>query len=129
MIAIRVLLVDDSPLFLGSVARVLATDRSLEIVGRVLSGPAALEYIAQSSCDLVLLDLSMPEMNGLEVAQHLRRLPNPPRIVLLTLEDSPEHRAAAAACTDGFVSKPQAATELLPLIRSLFPIRKPATSA
>jgi DNA-binding NarL/FixJ family response regulator len=120
MVPIRVLLVDDSPLFLGSVARVLATDRTLEIVGRVLSGQAALDYVNQSACDLVLLDLAMPQMNGLEVARHLRRLANPPRIVLLTLEDTAEHREAAASCTDGFVSKPQAATELLPMIRSLF---------
>jgi DNA-binding NarL/FixJ family response regulator len=120
MAPIRVLLVDDSPLFLASAARVLAADPDLDIVGRVLSGQAALEQIAHTACDLVLVDLAMPDMNGLELAQRLRQLPQPPRIVLLSLDDTPEHRTAAAACTDGFVGKLSAATQLLPLIRSLF---------
>jgi DNA-binding NarL/FixJ family response regulator len=117
---IRVLLVDDSPLFLASTARVLAAEPNVDIVGRVLSGPAALEQIGNLECDLVLLDLAMPEMNGLEVARRLRALPRPPRIVLLTLDDTPEHRAAAAACTDGFLGKALAATHLVPLIQALF---------
>jgi DNA-binding NarL/FixJ family response regulator len=120
MAPIRVLLVDDSPLFLASTARVLAADPSLDIVGRVLSGQAALEQIAQIACDLVLVDLAMPDMNGLEVARRLRELPQPPRIVLLSLDDTPEYRAAAAVCTDGFVGKSSAATHLVPLIHSLF---------
>jgi DNA-binding NarL/FixJ family response regulator len=117
---IRVLLVDDSPLFLASTARVLAADPNLEIVGRVLSGQAALEQIAQVPCDLVLVDLAMPEMNGLEVASRLRELTRPPRIVVLSLNDTAEYRAAAAVCTDGFVGKSSAVVELLPLIHSLF---------
>jgi DNA-binding NarL/FixJ family response regulator len=120
MAPIRVLLVDDNPLFLASTARVLAADPNLDIVGRVLSGQAALEQITQIACDLVLVDLAMPDMNGLEVARRLRELPQPPRIVLLSLDDTPEYRAAAAVCTDGFVGKAMAATHLVPLIYSLF---------
>ena len=117
---VRILLVDDSPLFLASTARILAGDPHMDIVGSVLSGPAALEQFSRVDCDLVLLDLAMPQMNGLEVAQRLRALPRPPRIVLLSLEDSPEYRAAAAACTDGFIHKSAAASHLLPLIHTLF---------
>jgi DNA-binding NarL/FixJ family response regulator len=117
---VRILLVDDSPLFLASTARILAGDPHMDIVGSVLSGPAALEQFNRVNCDLVLLDLVMPQMNGLEVAQRLRALPRPPRIVLLSLEDAPEYRAAAAACTDGFVHKSVAALHLLPLIHTLF---------
>jgi DNA-binding NarL/FixJ family response regulator len=120
MTPIRVLLVDDSPLFLASTARILAADPNVDIVGRVLSGQEALEQMGQVECDLVLVDLAMPDMNGLEVACRLRELARPPRIVLLSLDDTPEYRTAAAVCTDGFVGKSSAATQLLPLIHSLF---------
>jgi DNA-binding NarL/FixJ family response regulator len=118
MAPIGVLLVDDSPLFLATTARILAKDSRVRIVGQALSGEAALEQLRQVDCDLVLLDLSMPEMNGLEVAQRLRELPEPPRVVLLSLNDLP--RDVAANYADAFLDKSQAATQLLPLIRSLF---------
>jgi DNA-binding NarL/FixJ family response regulator len=120
MAPIRVLLVDDSPLFLDSTMRVLAVDARLEIVDRVLSGVAALACASQVAYDLVLVDVAMPGMNGLEVARRLKALPHPPRVVLLSLDDTAEYRDAAAACADGFLEKSQAATALLPLIHSLF---------
>jgi DNA-binding NarL/FixJ family response regulator len=120
MEVIRVLLVDDSPLFLTTTARILAAEARVQIVGQVLSGHAGLELVERVGCDLVLLDLAMPEMNGLEVAHRLKQLPTPPRIVLLSLDDGAEYREAAATCTDALVDKSRAATQLLPLIRSLF---------
>ena len=117
---IRVLLVDDSSLFLASASRVLAADPCVDIVGQVSSGAAALEQLSQLECDLVLVDLVMPGMNGLEVALRIRELPRPPRVVLLTLDDTPEYRSAASACADGFLGKSHTATQLLPLIHSLF---------
>jgi two-component system invasion response regulator UvrY len=120
MAPIGVLLVDDSPFFLATTTRILAKDARVRIVGQALSGEAALEQLRQVDCDLVLLDIALPQMNGLEVAQRLRELPEPPRVVLLSLNDLPEYREAAANCADAFLGKSQAATQLLPLIRSLF---------
>jgi two-component system response regulator AlgR len=117
---IRVLLVDDSPLFLATAARVLAADAALHVIGRAQSGHAALEHLARAECDLVVLDLAMPGMHGLEVARRLRDLPQPPRVIVLTLDDTTEHRAAAAVYSDAFLDKSQTATHLVPLIRSLF---------
>ena len=117
---IRVLLVDDSPLFLASASRVLAADPCVDIVGQVSSGAVALKQLSQLECDLVLVDLVMPEMNGLEVARRIRELPRPPRVVVLTLDDTSEYRSAAAGCADGFLGKSHTATQLLPLIHSLF---------
>lgn len=117
---IRVLLVDDSPLFLQTAARVLAADAALHIIGREVSGHAALQHLAGAQCDLVVLDLAMPGMHGLEVARRLRELPQPPRVIVLTLDDTAEHRAADATYSDAFLDKSQTATHLLPLIRTLF---------
>lgn len=117
----RTLLVDDSLAFLDSAARFLKGDQRLEIVGRALSGREALEQIPILRPDLVLMDLAMPEMNGLEATRLIKRQPNAPCVVILTLNDSHEYRMAAAAVgADGFVTKSEFAIELLPLIDSLF---------
>jgi DNA-binding NarL/FixJ family response regulator len=120
MAPIGVMLVDDSPLFLATTARILGTDTNLRVVGQALSGREALDKVTSTSCDLVLLDLAMPEMSGLEVAQRLRALPTPPRIVLLSLNAPAGYSEAASACADAYLDKSLAGTHLLPLIRSLF---------
>ena len=126
---IRVLLVDDSAEFLESAARFLETDPTLAIVGRAFSGPSGLEQIALLQPDLVLVDLMMPGMSGLELAGIVKSQPHPPRIVIVTLYRSVEYAAAfAAAHPDGWVAKSEFGTELLPLIRALF-TRPPACRA
>jgi CheY-like chemotaxis protein len=118
---IRTLLVDDNPDFLASAAAYLATEPALEVVGHALSGQEALDQTVQLRPDLVLMDWTMPGMTGLEATQRLKEQPEAPRIVLLTLNDTPEHRGAAvAARADGFLSKLAFGTSLLPLIRALF---------
>ena len=117
----RVLLVDDSPEFLDSAAHFLNTDPRIEIVGRAFSGRGALEKVPVLKPDLVLMDLSMPEMNGLDATRELKSDPQAPRVIILTLHDNPEYRAAATAVhADGFISKTELDLQLLPLIRQLF---------
>jgi PAS domain S-box-containing protein len=118
---IRILLVDDSPGFLQSAASFLSADPLFEIVGLALSGRDALEQVAQLHPDLVLMDLAMPEMNGLEATRHIKAQPGGPRVVILTLHDNPEYQAAAQAVgADGFVAKSEFGAQLLPLIHGLF---------
>jgi DNA-binding NarL/FixJ family response regulator len=118
---IHILLVDDSPEFLESAKRFLAGDPHIEIVGCVLSARDALEQVRQLHPDLVLMDLAMPEMNGLEATRQIKAQPDAPRVVILTLYDNPEYRAAAEAVrADGFVAKSDFGAQLLPLIHTLF---------
>jgi DNA-binding NarL/FixJ family response regulator len=121
MLPLRILLVDDSPIFLESATRFLAMDARLEIVGQVLSGGEALEQVPRLCPDLVLMDLAMPGINGLEATRQIKAQPSAPHVVILTLNDSNEYRAAAEAVgADGFVTKSEIGTALLPLIHSLF---------
>ena len=120
MPAHRVLLVDDSPEFLESAVHFLAEDPAIEVVGRVFSGRGALEQLPVLKPDLVLMDVSMPEMNGLEATRRIKAQDDDLRVILLTLHDNPEYRAAAqAAKADGFVAKSELGIELLPLIHQL----------
>ncbi|MBV8884558.1 MAG: response regulator transcription factor [Chroococcidiopsidaceae cyanobacterium CP_BM_RX_35] len=121
MTLVRILLVDDSLVFLESATRFLSEESQLAIIGQILSSREALEQIPQLYPDLVLMDLAMPEMNGLEATRYIKTQPNAPYVVILTLNDGTEYRAAAEAVgADGLISKSQFGTALLPLIYSLF---------
>lgn len=121
MTPIRILLVDDSLAFLESAIRFLDTDDRVAVVGQALSGREGLERVEQLRPDLVLMDLAMPEMNGLKATSLIKMQANAPQVIILTLSDSSEYRAAAtAAGADDFVTKSEFATALLPSIDSLF---------
>ncbi len=103
---LRVLLVDDSPAFVQSALRTLALEAGVVVVGCATSGRQALEMVSDLEPDVVLIDLAMPEMNGLEATKRIKALAHPPRVVILTLYDDPEYREAAeAAGADAFVAK------------------------
>ncbi|MEM2126059.1 MAG: response regulator transcription factor [Candidatus Methanosuratincola sp.] len=118
---IRTLLVDDSPEFLDAAERFLSSDPNIEIVGSALSGKEAIEQIAALNPDLVLMDLAMPGINGLETTRRIKAEPEAPRVIILTLHDNPEYRAASESVNaDGFVAKSDFGVELIPLIRLIF---------
>ena len=118
---IRVLLVDDSAEFLESAARFLATDPALAIVGRALTGAEALQQIEQRRPALVLVDLMMPEISGLELTSLIKSWPDPPCVIIVTLYDIAEYAAASeTALADGWVTKATFGEQLLPLIHTLF---------
>ncbi len=118
---IRVLLVDDNSHFLRTASRLLAKDARLVIAGEVQSGREALEVVKEEAPDLVLMDLAMPEINGLDVTRRIKQDANAPCIIILTFYDNAEYRdAARLAGADGFVAKSELGTHLAPLIQGLF---------
>lgn len=128
MSPLRILLVDDSQDFLDAATGTLGADPRLEIVGRALSGPAAVELTTALQPDLVLMDLSMPGMTGLQATQRIKANPEAPRVVILTLHDGPQFRASAeAARADAFVTKSQFEEALLPLIENILSERQAAS--
>ena len=93
--AIKVLLADDHRLILAGVRRALEEVDDLEVVGEAESGSQVLPLIHQTSPDLVLLDLRLPDMNGLTCLDQIRkRYPNV-KVVVLSAFSDPEHVQAA----------------------------------
>jgi two-component system, chemotaxis family, chemotaxis protein CheY len=117
---IRTLLVDDSADFLDSAEQFLSADHNIEVIGRSQSGPEAIDEVSRLRPDLVLMDLAMPGMNGLEATQAIKAIDSPPRVIILTLYDNPEYRAAAGHVgADAFLTKSDFGERLLALIHDL----------
>lgn len=122
---LKILLVDDNREFLEVAAHFLTGHPGLEIVGLAQSGHAAMELVGALAPDLVIMDMSMPEMNGLVATRRIKARPQPPLVVVLTLYDGPEFAALArAAGADDFLTKSEFGDWLLPLIQRLFPYLK-----
>jgi DNA-binding NarL/FixJ family response regulator len=108
---LRVLLADDSEQILRTVFRLL--DVEFDVVGSVLNGEQAIEATLRLQPDVLVLDILMPVMDGLEAARCLKQIGAPTKIVFLTaLEDSALMEAAMQAGGSGFVFKSQLVTDL-----------------
>ncbi len=119
---IQILVVDDSPLALQTTCSFLETQPTIEIVGTARDGRQALEQVETLRPDLVLMDIQMPEMNGLEATRQLRSHSPGTRVILVTSHDTQEARSAALASgAHGFVPKDRLHKELAAEIRRFFP--------
>jgi DNA-binding NarL/FixJ family response regulator len=118
---VRILVVDDSADFLEAATRFLANKPDIEIVGKALSGREAVNQVPTLKPDLVLMDLLMPGMDGLEATRLLKRTPAPPTVIIVSLHDDPSfHAAAHDSGADGFLTKRVLSKQLVPLLEKLF---------
>jgi len=105
---LRVMIVDDEAparLRLRDLLGECGSELPLVVTGEAASGPAALELLSQAAADVVLLDIRMPEMDGIEVAQHLQQLEHPPAVVFATAYDDYAIRAFELHAVD-YLLKP-----------------------
>jgi len=105
---LNVLMVDDNPQFLKAARDMIAALPCVAVAECANSGAEALAQIGRLKCDLVLTDLSMPEMSGFELIRKLRTGDDdaPPRVFAVTLHDSVEYRAAVLRSgAEGLISK------------------------
>lgn len=114
----RLVVADDHILVSEGISRLLETD--FEIVARVDNGRALLEAAATVKCDAILLDISMPLLNGIEAARQIRHLHPEIKLVFVTMHSDPDYvseafRAGAAA----YVLKRSAATELVQAVHEV----------
>ncbi len=113
---IRVLLADDHEAMLDRVARLLATE--CDVIGAVTDGQLALEAARELKPDVLVLDISMPVMNGIETAHRLKEAGETARVVFLTVHDDADYaREAMAAGALGYVIKQRMASDLVTAIK------------
>jgi len=101
---VRVLLADDHTLVRAGLRKVLEQDGGLTVVGEVADGAAALEFLARQRVDVVVLDLTMPGLDGFELLHNARARWPELKLLVLTMHADPEH-AARAVRGDDFVLK------------------------
>lgn len=112
----RVLVADDHTRILSAVSALLGN--SFLVVGLVSDGQAALDATLKLKPDLVILDVSMPGMSGIEVARELRRRPNRAKVVFLTVHEDPEILASCLAAGGlGYVVKALMDSDLIPAMK------------
>ncbi|MGW5050911.1 response regulator [Actinokineospora sp. NPDC004072] len=116
--AVRVGVVDDEPMARAFVSRILATAPDLEVVAEAADGAGALELVRTQSPNVLLLDLRMPGMDGIDTLRELRRAPNPPAVVVLTTFHADEAVATALNLgATGFLLKHTDPDELVRAVR------------
>ena len=114
---VRVLIADDHRLFAEALEAILATDARIQIAGHARDGREAVELAVELDPDVILMDISMPLMDGLEATRRIREVKSRACILMLTgsnsREDVDNARQAGAA---GYVTKDRIASELIDAI-------------
>ena len=117
---IRVLLVDDHEGFINAVVRHMRKHAWIDIAGTAANGIEAVARSESLRPDVVLMDLAMPEMGGLQATRLIKAQDDPPYIVIASHFDDAEHREhAMRAGADNFVSKLSYLQEVMPILERL----------
>lgn len=115
---IRILIAEDQTMVLGALAALLEIEPDLEVVGRAGDGREALELAETLAPDLILTDIEMPRLTGLELAAALRRQDSPVKVVIVTTFARPGYlRRALEAGVSGYLLKDSPAEELAGALR------------
>lgn len=117
---IRILIVDDHPVVRAGLTSMLGTQQGIEVMGSAASGAEALEIIDRDRPDLVLLDLRMPTMHGIEMLGALKVRKNPPRVIVLTnFEMDEDIYRAIQAGAHGYLLKSTTQAEIVAAIQTV----------
>lgn len=110
----RILIVDDHPVVRRGLRALFDERPGIDICGELTTGPQAVEFVKKNKPDLVILDLTLPEMNGLDVARAIRQDSPSTQVLILSMHFSEElAREVLRAGALGYVLKSDADTELL----------------
>lgn len=117
---IRVYIVDDQPIIRDGLQYMIGQQQDMTVVGRAGTGREALDGLRRTAPDVLLLDIRLPDMSGLEVAREAARWSAAPRILLLTTFDVEEYvLEALRAGAMGYVLKDLPTAELLATVRAV----------
>lgn len=114
-----VLIVDDNPALRQSIRKLVERNPEYEISGEAENGLVAIQKVEEFRPDIVLLDLQMPVMDGLQAAKEIKVLAPTTKILMFTMHDSEQIREfAMSAGVDGVVSKSIGSNELITFLRN-----------
>jgi len=117
MYSLRVLLVDRSDTFVAAVIRVLLADPHVSLIACACSAREALAEATALRPDVMLVEVSLADMSGFDLARQIKAFADAPLVFLLALHDTLEYRAAAAAAgADGFICKEDFSVTWQPLL-------------
>jgi DNA-binding NarL/FixJ family response regulator len=113
-------LVDDFERFRDFIFSLLRKQPGVQIVGEALDGPEAVQKAEELKPDLVVLDIGLPKLNGIEAARQIRTVSPDSKILFLTGNDDPEvAREALGTGATGYVAKSDAPVELLSAVEAV----------
>ncbi|MEV8529108.1 response regulator transcription factor [Streptomyces sp. NPDC052000] len=116
--SVRVLLVDDQPLMLVGLGILIGSTSDLEVVGEAGDGREAVRLVRELRPDVVVMDIRMPGMDGIEATRQATAEPDPPKVLVLTTFDDDEYvYGALRAGASGFLLKSMALDAILDAIR------------
>ena len=123
----RALVVDDSSTILHMICTLLEHHKVVEVVGRAENGFEAIDAVSSLNPEIVLIDAELPEMSGLRTALVLSQMCPATKIVLMTMDPSPQFREACAGCgAHAVIYKPRFLQELSAVLRNDSAPQKPA---
>ncbi|HEX5830275.1 MAG TPA: response regulator transcription factor [Gemmatimonadaceae bacterium] len=117
---IRVVLVDDHAIVRSGLRAVLGAAPDIEVVGEASDGRAALDVVSRTRPDVVVMDLTMSEMDGMTATRELAARPDPPRVLVLTMHQEEEYLLPVLeAGASGYLVKSTADRELVDAVRTV----------
>ncbi len=115
---IRVLLADDHTILRAGLRMMIDAQPDIEVIGEASDGRQALSETQRLQPDVVLMDITMPEMNGIEATRQIKRAGDAPRVLILTMHENEEYLfQVLRAGASGYILKEAASAELISAIR------------
>jgi len=118
---IRILVVDDHAIVRQSIEAMLAREPDMEVVGTAVNGREAIQLAQATQPDVIIMDLSMPELNGIQAAGEIQALGISCHIIMLSMHyNSVLVQQARKSGISGYIVKQQANSSLVPAIRAAY---------
>ena len=116
----RILLVDDDPTILEAFPVYFSTADDLEVAGTATTGQQALQWLENNTCDLVLSDIHMPDIDGIELLQGIQQFPQPPLFIAMTSFDTDETMLKCLSLgAVGYITKGQESESIIHSLRDV----------